>query len=82
MRFTDAREEYEPSSDCSIGDETLSGESDTFKHVQDDLSGERLFRQLRDRMLSGESDSRRPRDRVLSGESRNIADNLEYDVGE
>ena len=82
VRFTDAREEYEPSSECSIGDETLSGESDTFEPVQDDLSGERLFRQLRDRMLSGESDSRRPRDRVLSGESRNIADNLEYDVGE
>ena len=33
-------------------------------------------------MLSGESDSRQPRDRVLSGESRNISDNLEYDVGE
>ena len=82
VRFTDAREEYEPSSECSIGDETLSGESETFEPVQDDLSGERLFRQLRDRMLSGESDSRRPRDRVLSGESRNIADNLEYDVGE
>ena len=76
VRFTDAREEYEPSSDCS------TGESDTFEPVQDDLSGERLFRQLRDRMLSGESDSRRPRDRVLSGESRNISDNLEYDVGE
>ena len=76
VRFTDAREEYEPSSDCS------TGESDTFEPVQDDLSGERLFRQLRDRMFSGESDSRRPRDRVLSGESRNISDNLEYDVGE
>ena len=33
-------------------------------------------------MLSGESDSRQSRDRVLSGESRNISDNLEYDVGE
>ena len=96
MHFTDAREEYEPSSDCSSGDETMFGESDTFEPVkedlseesdtfepvQDDLSGERLFRQLRDRMLSGESDSRQPRDRVLSGESRNISDNLEYDVGE
>ena len=82
VRFTDAREEYEPSSDCSTGDEIVSGESDTFEPVQDDLSGERWFRQLRDRMLSAESDSRQPRDRVLSGESRNIADNLEYDVGE
>ena len=76
MPFTDAREEYEPSPDCSSGDETMSGESDTFEPVkndlseesdtfepvQDDLSGERLFRQLRDRMLSGESDSRQPRD--------------------
>ena len=96
VHFTDAREEYEPSPDCSSGDETMSGESDTlepvknnlseesdtFEPVQDDLSGERLFRQLRDRMLSGESDSRQPRDRVLSGESRNISDNLEYGVGE
>ena len=56
VHFTDAREEYEPSSDCSTGDETMSGESDTFEPVQDDLSGERLFNQLRDRMLSGESD--------------------------
>ena len=96
VHFTDAREEYEPSPDCSSGDETMSGESDTFEPVkddlseesdtfepvQDDLSGERLFRQLRDRMLSGESDSRQPRDRVLSGESKNISDNLEYDVGD
>ena len=67
VRFTDAREEYEPSSDCWTGDETMSGESDTFEPVQDDLSGERLFRRLRDRMLSGES--------------RNISDNLEDDVG-
>ena len=71
VHFMDAREEYD-----------LSEESDTFEPVQDDLSGERLLRQLRDRMLSGESDSRQPRDRVLSGESRNISDNLEYDVGE
>ena len=64
------------------GKNDLFEESETFEPVQDDLSGERLFTQLRDRMLSGESDSRQPRDRVLSGESRNIADNLEYDVGE
>ena len=122
VHFTDAREEYEPSSDCSSGDETMSGESDTFEPVKDDISegsdtfepvhddfsGQRLFKQLRDRILSGESDSRKPRDRVLSGESDlrqprdrvlsgesdsrqprdrvfiagNIADNLEYDVGE
>ena len=96
VHFTDAREEYEPSPDCSSGDETMSGESetfepvkddlseesDTFEPVQDDLSGERLFRQLRDRMLSGESDTRHSRDRVLSGESRNISDNLEYGVGQ
>ena len=82
VHFTDVREECEPSSDCSTDDESMSGESDTFEPVEDDLSGERLLRQLRDRMLSGESDSRQPWDRVLSGESRNIADNLEYDVGE
>ena len=96
VHFTDAKEEYEPSSDCSSLDETMSGESDTFdpvkddlseksnafEPVQDNLSGERLIRLPRDRILSGESGSRRPMDRVLSGESRNISNNLEYDVGE
>ena len=31
VQFTDAREEYEPSLDCSSGDETMSGESGTFE---------------------------------------------------
>ena len=96
VHFTDAKEEYEPSPDCSSGDETMSGESDTFEPVkddlseesdtfepvQDDLSGERLTRPPRDRILSGESGLKRPMDRVLSGESRNISDSLEYEVGE
>ena len=96
VHFTDAKEEYEPSPACSSVDETMSGESDTFEPVkddsseesdtfepvQDDLSGERLTRPPRGRILSGESGSKRPMDRVLSGESRNISDNLEYDVGE
>ena len=96
VHFTDAKEEYEPSPDCSSVDETMSGESDTFEPikddsseesdtfepVQDDLSGKRLTRPPRGRILSGESGSKRPKDRVLSGESRNISDNLEYDVGE
>ena len=96
VHFTDAKEEYEPSPDCSSVDETMSGESDTFEPVkddsseesdtfepvQDDLSGERLTRPPRGRILSGESGSKRPMDRFLSGESRNISDNLEYDVQE
>ena len=98
VHLTDAKEEYEPSPDCSSGDETMSGESDTFEPVkddlseesdtfepvQDDLSEERLTRPPRGRSLSGESGSKRPMDRVLSGESRNILEygNLEYDVGE
>ena len=77
--FTDAKAEYEPGSDCSSGDETMSGESDIFRPVQDDLSGERFMRPPRDRILSGESDSKRPMDRVLSGESRNITDRVERD---
>ena len=36
LHFTDAKEEYDPSSDCS------SGESGTFGPVQDDLSGRGL----------------------------------------
>ena len=36
----------------------MSVESGTFGPVQDDLSGERLMKQPRDRMLSGESDSK------------------------
>ena len=43
----------------------MSGESDTFGPVQDDLTGERL-------MIP-------PRDRILSGESRNITDRVERD---
>ena len=100
VHFTDAKEEYEPSPDCSYRDETMSGESDTFEPikddpsdkddlsdgtfgpVQDDLSGKRLTRPPRGRILSGESGSKQSLDRVLSGESRNISDNLEYDVGE
>ena len=67
VHFTDAKEEYEPSPDCSSVDETMSGESDTFEPVkdvsseesdtfepvQDDLSGERLTRPPRGRILSG-----------------------------
>ena len=96
VHFTDAKEEYEPSPDCSSVDETMSGESDTFEPVKDDLSeesdtfepvqdnlsGERLTRPPRGRILSGESGSKQPMDRVLSGESRNISDNLGHDVGE
>ena len=77
VQFTDAREEYEPSLDCSSGDETRSGESGTFEPVQDDLSGETRLGQPKDRMLSGEPGLKLPRDRVLSGESRNITDRLE-----
>ena len=82
VHFTDVKEKYDPSSDCSSGDETMSGESDTFRPVQDDLSGERLMRPPRDRNLSGQSDSKQPMDRVLSGESRNITDRLEHDDAE
>ena len=84
VHFTDAREEYEPSPDCSPGDETMSGESDTFEPVkdesseeldtfepvQDDLSGERLTRLPSGRTLSRESDSKRPMDREFCPEGR------------
>ena len=78
VQFTEAREEYKPSLNCSSGDATMSGESGTFEPVQDDLSGETMLGQPKDRMLSGEPDSRRPRDKVLSGESRNITDRSEH----
>ena len=67
VHFTDVKEEYDPSSDFSSGDETLSGESGTFGPVQNDLYGERLMRQPRDRMLSEESDSKQPWDSFLPG---------------
>ena len=47
-QFTDAKEEYEPCSDCSngdetsSGDETLSGESCSFGPDKDDLSEESM----------------------------------------
>ena len=77
VQFKDAREEYEPSLNCSSGDETISGESGTFEPVQDDLSGETILGQPQDRMLSGEPDSRRPRDKIFVGESRNVTDKSE-----
>ena len=40
VHFTDAKDEYELSPDCSSGDETMSRESDTFVPVKDDLSEE------------------------------------------
>ena len=82
VHFTDAKEEYEPSPDCSSVDEAMSGESDTFEPVKDDSSEESdTFEPVQDD-LSGERLTRPPRDRILSGESRNISDNLEYDVEE
>ena len=74
VQLTDAREEYEPSLNCSSGDETMSGESGTCEPAQDELSVETRLGQPKNKMLSGELDSRRPRDKVLSGESRNITD--------
>ena len=38
VQFTDAREEYEPCSDCSSGDETLSRESSHIWPGQNDFS--------------------------------------------
>ena len=61
FQLTQAEQEYEPCSDSSCGDKTLSGESCAFGPRQDDLSRE--------------SNSRQPRDRILSRESRNITDN-------
>ena len=69
VHFTDAKEEYEPSPDCSSVDEIMSGESDTFEPVKDDSSEESdTFEPVQDD-LSGESGLKRPMDRVLSGES-------------
>ena len=82
VHFTDAKEEYEPSPDCSSVDETMSGEFDTFEPVKDDSSEESdTFQPVQDDS-SEERLTIPPRGRVLSGESRNISDNLEYDVGE
>ena len=97
VHFTDAKEEYEPSPDCSSMDETMSGESDTFEPVkdvssdesdtlspvQDDLSGERLTRPPRGRIFVRGVGFKSDRwTDFLSGESSNISDNLEYDVEE
>ena len=74
VHFTDAKEEYEPSPDCSSVDETRSGESDTFEPVKDDSSEESDTFEPVQGDLSGERLTRPPRDRILSGESRNISD--------
>ena len=64
VQFTEEKQEFEPCSDSSSGEETLSGESCAFGPGQD--------------YLSGESNSRQPTYRISSGESRNITDKLEY----
>ena len=58
FQFTDAREEYEPTSECSSGDETLSGDSN--------MSGLAMM------ICPGCPLKKRRRDKVLSVESRNI----------
>ena len=45
VHFTYARKEYEPSSDCSSGNETMFGDSGTFNPVQGDLSDETMLGQ-------------------------------------
>ena len=39
VQFIDTKEDNEPSSGCSSGDETLAGESCTFGPGQDDFPG-------------------------------------------
>ena len=72
VQFTDAREEYEPCSECLSGDETLSGESSHVWPGQDDLSGESSHVWPDQDVLSGESTLKRRRDKILSGKSRNV----------
>ena len=69
VHFTDIREEYEPSSDCSTVDETMSGESDTVESGKDDLSEESETFEPVKNDLSGESDTVEPVKDDLSGES-------------
>ena len=55
VHFTDAKEEYEPSPDCSSMDETMSGESDTFEPVKDVSSDESdTFEPVQGRLVRGE----------------------------
>ena len=53
VQITDTKEESEPSSDCSSGEETLSGESCTFGPVQDDLGRETMSNRSGERILYG-----------------------------
>ena len=76
--MTDTKEEYESSSDCSSGDETLSGESRSSRPGQDDWSGETMSKRPRERILFGESTSERSRDRIL----RSIMNKSEDDDAE
>ena len=67
VHFTDAKEEYEPSPDCSSVDEAMSGESDTFEPVKDDSSEESdTFEPVQDD-LSGERLTRPPREEFCPG---------------
>ena len=65
VQFVDAKKEYEPCSDCSSGDEALSGKSGSIMPGQNHLSGESV--------------PMRPRNRMLSGELRNLKTKSECD---
>ena len=79
VQFTDAKKEYRPCSDCSSGDEKLSGESNQENGRDAELSGESCYIGPSQDDLSGESMQGQPKDRILSGESRNMKNNTEGD---
>ena len=72
FQFTDVREEYEPWSDCSSGDETLSGES-TLKRRRDKVSS-RETRNIRNKSHGGNADSTSSTDGSESQSWENVSE--------
>ena len=79
IQFIDAKQEYEPCSDCSTGDQTLSGESTEESGLDRELSGETGSIMPGQDNLLGKSMPGRLRDKILSGEPRNMKNKPEGD---
>ena len=73
VQITDAREEYEPNSDCSCGGETVFREPSHVWPGQGDLSGEFTLKRRRDEILSQET--RNVKNRSEGGNTDSISSN-------
>ena len=79
VKFTETKQEYNPYSDCSFGDEILSGELNQGRGCIVELSGEPGYIGTAQDDFTWESMPGRPRDRILRGELKRMKNKSEGD---